>query len=161
MGRAPPQAKASSRSAHAPAPYPTLQAYCPDLAEWPQRWRIEERDLPPGKALLELFTPFLEHLRTDSGLSRKTLCRHRDNLWMLGGDLIGRLQDDPALRKRSPRHLLLDLLDDDAGGPLVCPMSEEDQRSVDSTCRKLNAFLRSTNQTRRESPTDSADQPEK
>ena len=65
-------------------PYATLQAYCPDLPEWPQRWRIEERDLIPGQALLELFAPFLEHLRVHSGLARKTLRRHRDNLWMLG-----------------------------------------------------------------------------
>ena len=82
-------------------PYATLQAYCPDLPEWPQRWRIEERDLIPGQALLELFAPFLEHLRVHSGLARKTLRRHRDNLWMLGGDLIRRLHEAPALREEA------------------------------------------------------------
>lgn len=125
-------------------PYPTLQAYCPDLLEWPQRWRIEARDLVPGEALLELFTPFLEHLRVHSGLARKTLRRHRDNLWMLGGDLIRRLHEEPALRKRPVRDTLLELLDDDEGAPLIYPpLTEEDQRSVDSTGRKLNAFLQS------------------
>lgn len=143
MGRVRPEAKAERRATSTQAPYPTLQAYCPDLPEWPQRWRIEERDLVPGQALLELFTPFLEHLRAHSGLARKTLRRHRDNLWMLGGDMIGRLHEEPALRTRSLRDILLELLDDDEGGPLIHPMSEEDQRSVDSTCRKLNAFLRS------------------
>lgn len=126
------------------APYPTLQAYCPDLLEWPQRWRIEERDRVPGQALLELFTPFLEHLRLDSGLTRRTLRRHRDNLWMLGGEIIRRLQEEPALRQRPVRDTLLDLLDDDEGAPLIYPpLTEEEQRSVDSTGRKLNAFLRS------------------
>ena len=125
-------------------PYATLQAYCPDLPEWPQRWRIEERDLIPGQALLELFAPFLEHLRVHSGLARKTLRRHRDNLWMLGGDLSRRLHEAPALRKRPLRDTLLELLDDDEGAPLIYPpLTEEDQRSVDSTGRKLNAFLRS------------------
>lgn len=124
------------------ASFPTLQAYCPDLTEWSQRWRIEERDLIPGLALLELFVPFLEHLRAHSGLARKTLRRHRDNLWMLGGDIIRRLHEEPALRKRPVRDTLLEPLDDDEGAPLIYPLlTEEDQRSVDSTGRKLNAFL--------------------
>ncbi len=127
------------------APYPTLQAYCPDLPEWPQRWRIEERDRVPGQALLELFTPFLEHLRLDSGLARKTLHRHRDNLWMLGGEIIRRIQEAPELRERPVRDTLLELLDNDEGAPLIYPpLTEDEQRSVDSTGRKLNAFLRST-----------------
>ncbi|MBK6348499.1 MAG: hypothetical protein IPF50_01210 [Proteobacteria bacterium] len=58
-------------------PYAT-PSHCPDLPEWPQRWRIEERDLIPGQALLELFAPFLEHLR-GTAAARKTLRRHRDN----------------------------------------------------------------------------------
>ena len=145
MGRARPEAKAGRRATPVQAPYPTLQAYCPDLPEWPQRWRIEERDRVPGQALLELFTPFLEHLRRDSGLARKTLRRHRDNLWMLGGDIIRRIQEEPGLRKRPVRDTLLDLLDDDEGAPLIYPpLTEEEQRSVDSTGRKLNAFLCST-----------------
>lgn len=140
-----PEARAGRRAAPTQAPYPTLQAYCCDLAEWPQRWRIEERDLAPGHALLELFTPFLEHLRTHSGLSRKTLRRHRDNLWLLGGDLIRRLYEEPTLRTRPIRDTLLDLLDDDEGAPLIYPpLTEQEQRSVDSTGRKLNTFLRST-----------------
>lgn len=144
MGRAHPEAKAERRATPVQAPYPTLQAYCPDLPEWPQRWRIEERDLVPGQALLELFTPFLEHLRLDSGLARKTLRRHRDNLWMLGGDIIRRIQEQAGLRKRPVRDTLLELLDDDEGAPLIYPpLTEQEQRSVDSTGRKLNAFLRS------------------
>ena len=55
----------------------------------------------------------LEHLRVHSGLARKTLRRHRDNLWMLGGDLIRRLHEAPALRKRPLRDTLLELLDDE------------------------------------------------
>lgn len=143
MGRARPEAKAERRTP-AQAAFPTLEAYCPDLREWPQRWCIEERDLLPGQALLDLFAPFLDHLRVYSGLARKTLRRHRDNLWLLGGDIVRRLHEEPTLRKRSVRNTLLDLLNDDEGAPLIYPpLTEEDQRSVDSTGRKLNAFLRS------------------
>ena len=56
----------------------------------------------------------------------------------------GRLHDNPALRKRPVIDLLLELLDDDEGAPLIHPMPEQDQRSVDGTCHKLNAFLLSS-----------------
>src|ERR1035438_6910848 len=29
---------------------------CRDLAEWPERWMGEEKDLPPGRKLVEYFT---------------------------------------------------------------------------------------------------------
>lgn len=115
------QCKGTRRKAPAQAAYPTLRTYCPDLSEWPQRWRVEAHDLLPGQAQLDLFSPVLEHLRAHSGLARNTLCRHRDNLWMLGGDTIGRLHDNPALRKRPVIDLLLELLDDDEGAPLIHP----------------------------------------
>lgn len=122
------------------APYPTLAAYCPDLAQWPQRWCYEEADLLPGQALVETFTHFLRHL-LGSALSRKTLCRHRDNLWLLGGEVIRRIQDEPALRKRQVSAVLRELLDDDYGPLLYPPVSEETQRAFDATCRRLRDFL--------------------
>src|SRR5215471_91546 len=41
-----------------------LAAYCPDLDEWPARWRYEQRDVAPGQKLVECFKPFLCHLLT-------------------------------------------------------------------------------------------------
>ena len=123
--------------------YPTLAAYCPDLAEWPQRWRYEDRDISDielGQALVEMFTPFLLEL-LGSTLSRKTLRKHRDNLWLLGGEIIRRIQDEPELRKRPVKETLLELLDDDYGPLLYPPVAEEQQRAFDATCRKLRNFL--------------------
>lgn len=122
------------------APYPTLAAYCPDLDQWPQRWRCEQADLVPGQALVEVFTPFLRSL-LGSALSRKTLCRHRDNLWLLGGEIIRRIQDEPALRARPVTAVLRQLLNDDYGPLLYPPVSEQAQRAFDATCRKLRDFL--------------------
>lgn len=89
---------------------PSLAAYCPDLAQWPQRWHYEERDLVPGQALVDAFTPFLLHLLS-SELARKTLRRHRDNLWRLGGEIIRKIQQEPELRHRSIVAILI-LLDE-------------------------------------------------
>lgn len=120
--------------------YPTLAAYCPDLPQWPQQWRAEDRDLELGQTLVEIFTPFLLQL-LGSTLSSKTLCKHRDNLWLLGGDIIRRIHDDPELRKRPVKETLLTLLDDDYGPLLYPPVSEQQQRAFDATCRKLRDFL--------------------
>ena len=98
-----------------------------------------EKDLPPGEQLLACLRPFIEHLASSS-LSPKTIRRHVDNLWMLGGEIIRDLHYDPSLRKREADRLLRNAVHED-GGPLIHNGSEEDQRSLDATCRKLHRFL--------------------
>jgi hypothetical protein len=117
-----------------------LAAYCPDLEQWPRSWMYEARDLPPGQQMVECFKPFLRHLLS-SKLSGKTLRKHRDNLWLLGGEIISDLHESPRLRKRPMAQVVLAALNDE-GGPLISHPSEEQQRSFDSTCRKFHRFLK-------------------
>ena len=77
----------------------TLQAYCPDLDQWPRSWSYEAGDIPAGQQMVQCFRPFLHHLLS-LHLSRKTLRQHRDNVWVLGGEIISRLQLDRGLRRR-------------------------------------------------------------
>ncbi len=100
-----------------------------------------EKDLPPGEKLVACFRPFLEALAA-SHLSPKTIQKHVDNLWSLGGEIIRNLHDTPSLRRQSIEQLLANRIDDE-GGPLVYPLESEEslQRSLDSTCRKLHRFL--------------------
>ena len=97
-----------------------------------------EKDLPPGEQLLACLRPFIEHLASSS-LSPKTIRRHVDNLWLLGGEIIRDLNEDPSLRKIVAERLLRNVVHED--GPLIHNGSEEEQRSFDSTCRKLHHFL--------------------
>ena len=97
-----------------------------------------EEDLPPGERLLTLFRPFLEHL-VASNLSPKTIQKHVDNMWALGGEFIRDLNDDPSLRKRPVGQHLLKMIEE--GGPLLYHGGEDQQRSFDSTCRKFRRFL--------------------
>ena len=93
-----------------------LAACCPDLDQWPTSWMYEERDLSPGQ--------------------------HRDNLWLLGGELISDLHEAPRLRQRPIKGVVLQALDDE-GGPLISQgAAEEQQRSFDATCRKFYRFLK-------------------
>jgi len=98
-----------------------------------------EKDLPPGEALIVCFRPFIEYLAS-SGLSAKTIRQHADNLWSLGGEIIRDLHYDPSLRKKPAEQLLRKAVHQ-YGGPAVHNASDEQQRSVDSTCRKLHRFL--------------------
>ncbi len=100
-----------------------------------------EKDLPPGEKLVACFRPFLEYLVTSADLSPKTIQKHVDNLWALGGEIIRNLNDNPPLRRKQIQQILFDVIDDD-GGPLIYGVSsEQQQRSFDTTCRKFLRFL--------------------
>ena len=120
-----------------------LARYCPDLENWAKSWRIDDSDLAAGRRIVEFFKPFLLHLLT-RGLSAKTLHRHRDHLWMLGGEVIRRRREDVHRRRLPVEQVTFALLEDDAG-PLIWPrIAEREQRSFDSTCGKFHRFLTSS-----------------
>lgn len=123
-------------------PIADVSAWCRDLDRWPRSWMGVEKDLPPGEQLLPGFRAFIECLAA-SGLSPKTIRRHVDNLWTLGGEIIRDLHCDPSLRKASVDRLLRNAVHE-YGGPAVHNGSEDEQRSFDSTCRKLHRFLTQT-----------------
>jgi hypothetical protein len=112
---------------------------CRDLSEWPERCMGEEKDLPPGSRLVEYFLPFLLH-RAGSGLSKRTIQNHVDNMWLLGGEIIRDVNEDPSLRKLAAEQLVRNVIHED-GGPLIHNGWEDEQRSFDSTCRKFHRFL--------------------
>lgn len=109
------------------------------MDQWPDSWAGVADDKPFGAGLVAEFRPFVAHLQTLS-LSRKTVRCHLDNLWIIGGEIIRQLNYEPALRKNTPRQLLLDTV---AGGeaPLVARASEADQLAFDATARRLLRFL--------------------
>lgn len=118
-----------------------LEHYCRDLNGWPRSWMGAEKDLPPGEQLLTLLRPFLEHLAA-SDLTPKTIQKHVDNVWALGGEFIRELHNDASLR-RKPVDLVLGQMIE-YSGPLLYHGyhgDEDQQRSFDSTCRKLRRFL--------------------
>ena len=114
--------------------------YCPDIEDWPKRWSYEESDLASGRRIVEFFKPFLLHLLAKK-LAVSTLRRHRDHLWMLGGEVIRRRQEDSQLRHLPVEKVTFALLEED-GGPLIWPrITEQEQDTFDASCRKLYQFL--------------------
>ena len=82
-----------------------------------------EKDLPPGEKLVACFRRFLEEL-VASELSPKTIQKHVDNLWALGGEIIRNLHETPSLRRKNIEQILADRTDDE-GGPLVYALESE------------------------------------
>src|SRR5260370_14440673 len=118
-----------------------LERYCRGLDGWPRSWMGWEKDLPPGEKLVACFRPFLEDLIA-SDLSPKTIQKHVDNLWALGGEIIRDLNENPSLSRKPIEQILDDRIDDE-GGPLVYAMESEEplQRSFDSPCRYIYRFF--------------------
>jgi hypothetical protein len=139
MARMMAKAKTSRINRNATLAPRDASAYYKDLDRWARSWMGLEKDLPPGEALVVCFRPFIAHLAS-SGLSPRTIRRHVDNLWLLGGEIIRGLNFNRPLRKKTAEQLLRHAVYDD-GGPLIHNGSEEDQRSFDATCRKLHRFL--------------------
>ncbi len=116
-----------------------IDALLARMDEWPQRWAGNDEDEPIGRHLTAVLRPVMRHLQREK-LSPRTLRRHLDNLWLIGGETIRRLHDEPALRTKPPPELLLDAV---AGGeaPLVHGLTEAEQAALDATARKLRRFL--------------------
>src|SRR4051812_15303985 len=105
MARKQTSAKTSTISHSAATPSALLERYCHGLDDWPRGWMGLEQDLPLGEKLVACFRPFLEELVV-SDLSRKTIQKHVDNLWALGGEIIRDLHENPSLRRKSIDQIL-------------------------------------------------------
>jgi len=117
-------------------------AYVPDLDEWPDSWMIDQPDRAVGKAIVSVLTPFIEHL-INHGLTKRTIKRHVDNLWALGGEIISDINWNESLRKQSAKVLVINAIDEEGGPLLRNPLDPDDHKPFDSTCRKLYKFLTS------------------
>jgi hypothetical protein len=136
MSKSTPAEKISAESSSSPQ----VLAYVPDLDEWPDSWMIDPPDRTIGKAIVTVLTPFIEHL-IKQGLTKRTLKRHVDNLWALGGEIITAINWDESLRKLSAKDLVINAIDAEGGPLLRNPLHPEDQKPFDSTCKKLYKFL--------------------
>lgn len=121
-------------------PTSSLASYCPDLADWPRSWKIDEGDQIVGQRIVDVLSPFLIDLLAQ-GLARKTLVRHRDNIWLLGGEMIRRRYEESDCAKLAVNELLAELVEEDGGPFIGSSISESAQDSFDATCRKLYRFM--------------------
>src|SRR5690242_14716135 len=107
MARKRAAAKISTINGGSPASTSRLERYCRGLDGWPRSWMGQEKDLPAGEQLVAHFRPFLEAL-VISDLSPKTIQRHVDTIWVLGGEIVRDLNENPILRRKRIEQILDD-----------------------------------------------------
>lgn len=112
---------------------------CPDFTEWPERWKGIEPDVAYGQKLLEEMRPFAEFL-ADSGLSKKSVKGHLDNLFLLGGEIIRDVSMENEYSVPASKKLRESVWED--GGPDCRHLDSASAiNAFDGTCRKLHKFL--------------------
>ncbi len=109
------------------------------MEKWPTSWAGLKEDEAPGARLVAELRPFIVQL-VEQDLSAKTVRRHLDNLWVIGGEIVRSFNDEPKLRHEPTRQLLLKTVEI-AEAPLLQHATEAQQRSADATARKLLKFL--------------------
>ena len=114
------------------------------INEWPQSWQGDKNDIPYGQEIIKYMIPFIEEMKK-KGLSIKTINKHIDNLWMLGGKIIEELNYYKENRKIPALKMILNNIDSNEG-PLIHDFSELQQGEFDSTCRKFYKFLKNWKQ---------------
>lgn len=109
---------------------------------WPQSWAGTKDDIPFGEGLVAEMRPFIIQLNT-LDLTAKTIRRHLDYLWVIGGEIIREINYYPKQDKKSPQTLLCETV---ATGeaPYMQDFSESEQRALDATAKKLHKYLLST-----------------
>ena len=111
-----------------------------DFTEWPMRWMGMKEDVKYGQDILQVMKPFIESL-VASGLSVKTIKKHMDNLWLLGGEIIRDASMNNEYNKISPLEKVQTSVGPD-GGPYCQHLDVESNiRSFDLTCRKFHSFM--------------------
>jgi hypothetical protein len=85
-----------------------LYQYCKNINDWPASWEIVEEDIVVGEVLTEQFKLFLLD-RIEKEQAKKTIKTHAQYLWVLGGELIRKINEDEddAERRLSAKELIL------------------------------------------------------
>jgi len=117
-----------------------LLQYCKDIDDWPEAWEIDDIDIEIGRAIVEELKPFLIE-KIEKGLAKKTIRTDANYLWVLGGELISRLNEDEAERRLSARELIFKYIDA-SGGPYWRHANDEAEHvRYDSVCKQLFKFM--------------------
>ena len=108
--------------------------------KWPKRWMGLDEDVPYGQGLVEAMKPFVSALLAED-ITDRTVRKHLDNLWILGGEIIRDVSMHDEYAKTSPADKLKQSVSQHEGPLCRHVDSESARRSFDATCGKLCRFL--------------------
>mgnify|MGYP006436087411 CR=1 FL=1 len=88
---------------------------CDDIEQWPKSWKGLDEDIPIGESMIPVFRDFIQSL-IEKGLRKKTVQKHVDNLWSLGGEIVAEVNMYEDYNGEKGRQLILKNIDE-LGGP--------------------------------------------
>jgi len=121
-------------------PDPSFRDWAPDLDRWPTSWMGVKEDLEYGMRLLPYFEHFLQELY-DSGLSRRTFVKYRNDLWLLGGTIVRQVSNFEEYHEDPLEKLYNSVIADGILPYRFDRMCEADLNAFFRMCRKLEKFL--------------------
>lgn len=111
-----------------------------DCEKWPRQWMGMGDDVLYGKGIVEAMRPFIVALVAER-LSDRTLQKHAENLWLLGGEIIRDVSTYKEYTKITPAAKLWESIGPDEDPYCRHLNSESEKRSFDATCGQLYRFL--------------------
>jgi hypothetical protein len=117
-----------------------IYEYCKHIKNWSASWEISKEDLTIGQAIVEQFTLFLIN-GIEKGRAKRTIKRYTDYLWILGGELIRRVNEDDTERNLIVTDLILKYIDNEGGPYWRHARDEAEHAEYDSVCRQLFKFM--------------------
>jgi len=121
-----------------------LKLWCNDIDKWPQSWAGVDEDIIVGQKIVVEFKAYLKSL-IDKGRTKKTVKKHADYLWALGGEIIRDTSEngiDPNLNNIEILLIYVNAID----GPYWRhAYNEKDHQQFDSICRQLYKYILNNN----------------
>ena len=127
------------------SPIDLLNQYCKDLNDWPDSWAGSDKDIQIGASLVEEFKLLLLD-RIQKERAKATIKIYAGYLWVLGGELIRKINEYESERKLSARQLILKYVSEDGGPSWRHARDGLDHRRYDSVCRQLFKQIATTTQ---------------
>jgi len=113
-----------------------LKLWCNDIDEWPQSWAGVDEDIIIGRKMVVEFKDYL-HALVAKGRTKKTVKKHADYLWALGGEIIRDTSENGVDVNLSNKDILLNYVDLLGGPYWRHAYNDRDSQQYDSICRLL------------------------
>jgi hypothetical protein len=113
-----------------------FRCWCSDFDQWPQSWAGDEDDIVVGQKLLVEFKEYLLGLIV-KGRKKKTVKKHADYLWSLGGEIISDTNTNGVDANLSGTDILLNYISPSGGPYWRHAYGEKEHEQFDSICRLL------------------------
>ena len=117
-----------------------LMIICKDIDQWPDSWAGDKNDVIIGIKILSEFKYFLVNL-IEKGRSTRTIKRHANYIWALGGEIIRDTNEHGVQPKLSGSQIIMKYIHSDGGPYWRYATNDADLRQYDSVCGRLYKFL--------------------